>query len=147
LTNKFTFAMYKKRASIPQNVLILIDLPELVTSNDDRFGALNDLCLSSSSRPLPRAGRPHSGKKKANALFTDGSVRLIKGFLPVPDTNVAPTALVPGMTDLADWMIKSSDYAKGPQTSAGTVNYPNPPTPGVNIWKKGLPLPFDTMAN
>jgi len=137
--NRYTFAQFKKRSNVPDNVLMAVDLTDLRNDNDDRFGALGDLALASSSRPLPRAGRPHGKKDKANCLFTDGSVRLVKAFNPVNGVVNPMGSIVPRSTELADWMIKSADYAKGP-TSA--PNYPNPPTPGVNVWQKGLPLPF-----
>jgi len=138
--NPYTFARFKKRTNIPQNVLVLLDLPDQRHKDDDRFGALGDLVLASGSRPLPRAGRPHQAKKKANCLFTDGSVRLVKAFLPVPPENIAPTgSVVPATTELANWMIKSWDYPKGPAT--GAPNYTNDPN---EMWQKGRPLPFDT---
>jgi prepilin-type processing-associated H-X9-DG protein len=134
--NRYTFAQFKKRNMVPGNVLVAIDLPDLQAANDDRFGALGDLCLASGSRPLPRAGRPHQNKRKANALFMDGSVRLVKGFLP-QGSNYAPTgSVVPATTELADWMIKSPDYLKGPSSAP---NYTNNP---ANLWQKGRPLPF-----
>jgi prepilin-type N-terminal cleavage/methylation domain-containing protein/prepilin-type processing-associated H-X9-DG protein len=138
--NPYTFAQFKRRSNVPDNVLMALDLTDLQNDNDDRFGALGDLALASSSRPLPRAGRPHGRKDKANCLFTDGSVRLVKAFYPVNGVLNPMGSIVPRSTELADWMIKSTDYAKGP--SQGAPNYPNPPTPGVNVWKKGLPLPF-----
>jgi prepilin-type N-terminal cleavage/methylation domain-containing protein/prepilin-type processing-associated H-X9-DG protein len=143
--NPYIFAQFKKRTNVPANVLIALDLPDQQGKDDDRFGSLSNLTTASGSgRPFPRAGRPHQNKKKANCLFSDGSVRLVKAFVPVPPDNFAPTAFNAATTELADWMIKSSDYAKGTNVQ---INYPNPPTPGVNIWKKGVPLPFDTMAN
>ncbi|MGB7158293.1 MAG: type II secretion system protein [Tepidisphaeraceae bacterium] len=147
--NRYTFAKFKKRSQVPDNVLVLVDLPDQLSSNDDRFGALGDLARTGGSRPIPRAGRPHWKRQRCNALFTDGSVRLVKGFLPNPPTNVAPTGSVPDggdiTTELTNWMIKTSDYAKGPSTTpqGAPPNYPNPPIPGVNVWQKGLPLPFN----
>ncbi len=151
------FGQFKKRTNVPQNVLIALDLPDMQGKDDDRFGSLANLITASapamdpaSSRPYPRAGRPHQQKKKANALFNDGSVRLIKAFNPIPPSNIAPTASIPETTDLRDWMIKTTDYLKGPSTQ---TNYPN--APGIHgeqssqelVWQKGRPLPFDTMAN
>ena len=137
-SNRYTFARFKKRTQIPQNVLVLVDLPDQRHANDDRFGALGDLVLASGSRPLPRAGRPHQSKKKANTLFTDGSVRLVKAFLPVPPENIAPTgSIVPATTELENWMIKSWDYPKGAATAPNYTNDPN------EMWQKGRPLPFN----
>jgi prepilin-type processing-associated H-X9-DG protein len=143
--NPYIFAQFKKRTNVPGNVLIALDLPDQQGKDDDRFGSLANLTTASgTARPLPRAGHPHQNKKKANCLFADGSVRLVKAFYPVPPENFAPTTFNAATTELSDWMIKSSDYAKGTSVQ---VNYPNPPTPGVNVWQKGRPLPFDTMGN
>ena len=137
-TNTYTFAQYKKRARVPENVLVALDLPDVQGKDDDRFGSLHNLTTASGSgRPLPRAGRPHGKKNRANCLFTDGSVRLVKAFAPVGDIY-APTAHDPRTTDLADWMIKSNDYLKGTSVQ---VNWGggNP----ADMWQKGRVLPFD----
>ena len=137
-TNPYTFAQFKKRARVPENVLVALDLPDLEGKDDDRFGSLSNLTTASGTgRPVPRAGRPHANKTKANCLFTDGSVRLVKAFAPV-GAVWAPTAFDPKTTELADWMIKSNDYLKGTsvQTNWGTGS-PN------DLWQKGRVLPFD----
>ena len=134
--NPYTWAQFKKRSRIPENVLVALDLPEPVGSNDDRFGSLGNLTTASgSARPVPRAGRPHANNTKANCLFTDGSVRLVKAFNP--RGNWAPTAFDPATTELADWMIKSTDYLKGTsvQINWGTGS-------PSDMWQKGRPLPF-----
>jgi prepilin-type N-terminal cleavage/methylation domain-containing protein/prepilin-type processing-associated H-X9-DG protein len=137
-TNRYTFAQFKKRSSVPENVLVALDLPDLEGKDDDRFGSLSNLITASGSgRPLPRAGRPHAGQSKANCLFTDGSVRLVKAFKPTSPMNYAPTSADLNTTELADWMIKSSDYLKGTSVQ---VNWGNA-TPDT-VWKKGRPLPF-----
>jgi prepilin-type N-terminal cleavage/methylation domain-containing protein len=135
--NRYTFGRFKKRTAVPSNVLVALDLTEIRAANEDRFAAIGDLALASgTSRPFPRAGRPHGQKQRANCLFMDGTVRLVKGFFPI-NGNPAPTgSVVPGSTELADWMIKSPDYLQGPSTAP---NYTNDP---ANLWIKGKPLPF-----
>src|SRR5688500_13142754 len=110
--NPYTWAQFKKRSRVPENVLVALDLPDVDSANDDRFGSLSNLTTAGSGRPVPRAGRPHGRKDKANCLFTDGSVRMVKAFNPVGG-NWAPTAFDARTTELADWMIKSNDYLRG----------------------------------
>lgn len=117
------WAFFKKRNQIPDNVLILLDTTDTVYANDDRFAPLTDLTTSTSSHPIPRAGRPHRGK--ANCLFTDGSVRLLKAFAP-PGGNVAPTAFDPTTTELQNWMISAPKYYND----------------ATKEWQKGRQLPF-----
>ena len=136
-TNVWTFAQFKKRNQVPANVLVLVDLPDIRHPNDDRFGTLENLVTASgTSRPLPLAGRPHQNKKKANCLFMDGSVRLVKAFDP-GSGSPAPAAVIPGSTQLENWMIKSSFYLKGPanQVNRGSGS-------PQDMWQKGRPLPF-----
>ncbi|MGC4030456.1 MAG: prepilin-type N-terminal cleavage/methylation domain-containing protein [Tepidisphaeraceae bacterium] len=68
-----TWAFFKKRDRLPQNVVIALDAAPVVDSNDDRFQTLANLTTLT---PIPRGGVCHFGK--ANVLFTDGTVRLLK---------------------------------------------------------------------
>lgn len=145
--NKYFFAHYKKRGSIPSNVLIAVDANAPATSNDDRFGALSNLTtVSGTSRPVPLGGRPHSKNTRGNALFTDGTVRLIKVFTPSLQNgyNAFPTAFDASTTDLADWMILTNEYAKIPPGGTNTqVNVGATKNFDPNyMWSKGRPLPF-----
>ena len=132
------WAEFKKRTQVPGNVLVAVDLGEASAKDDERFGSLNDLVTSSGSRPYPRAGRAHQ-QNKANALFHDGSVYLLKAFDPFsadpPNKgNFAPTSKVPKTTILEDWMIKAP----------GNLNHPTSPfstTKPEEVWSKGRPLP------
>jgi prepilin-type N-terminal cleavage/methylation domain-containing protein/prepilin-type processing-associated H-X9-DG protein len=132
------WAEFKKRTQVPGNVLVAVDLTDMLAPDDERFGSLNDLTTSSGSRPYPRAGRPHQ-QNKANALFHDGSVYLLKAFDPFsadpPNKgNIAPTSKVPKTTLLEEWMIRSP----------GNLNHATSPfktTIPEEVWSKGRPLP------
>jgi prepilin-type N-terminal cleavage/methylation domain-containing protein/prepilin-type processing-associated H-X9-DG protein len=120
-----TWAYFKKRNTIPANVVIALDVASQIGKDDDRFEQLGNLItISGTARPYPRAGYPHHGKK-ANVLFTDGAVRLIKAFTP-KDGNLLPTAIDPATTELADWMIRC----------------PRSGLAATASWQKGRPLPF-----
>ncbi|MEA2736349.1 MAG: hypothetical protein QOE14_2800 [Humisphaera sp.] len=131
------WARFKKRTQVPGNVLVAIDATNAFSNDDyERFGSLADLTTASGSRPWPRAGTAHQ-QGKANALFHDGSVYLLKGFVPKGDP--APTVFDPKTTDLANWMILSPGHlvvTSPQQTYAGTAaGKPE------NVWSKGRPLP------
>jgi prepilin-type N-terminal cleavage/methylation domain-containing protein/prepilin-type processing-associated H-X9-DG protein len=100
------WAFFKKRAKIPNNVVLALDAAAGLTSKDDeRFSSVADLCTQNgSSRLYPRAGRVHN-KGRSNVLFTDGVVRLVYAFKPL-NGNMMPTAYVTGMSELEDWMIR-----------------------------------------
>jgi prepilin-type processing-associated H-X9-DG protein len=119
---------------VPGNVLVAIDATSGLSSDDyERFGSLNDLTTASTSRPWPRAGTAHQ-QGKANALFHDGSIYLLKGFVPQGDPK--PTTFNPKTTDLANWMILSPGNLIAGQTHAGAAaGKPE------NVWSKGRPLP------
>ena len=121
-----TWALYKKRTQVPGNVLVAVDLTDAAVKDDERFADLGDLTTSNgSNRPYPRAGRPHQ-QNKANALFHDGSVYLLRAFVPTGNPpNPTPTTVVPKSTDLAEWMIRS----------------PRPGAKPDSVWQKGRPLP------
>lgn len=122
-----TWAYFKKRNSIPQNVVVALDVASRIGKDDDRFEQLGNLITAGGSRPYPRAGYHHGGKaRKANVLFTDGSVRLVRAFSP-KDNNFAPTTADPATTELADWMIRA----------------PRPGLAATSAWQKGRPLPFN----
>jgi len=120
------WAFFKKRNQVPSNVLIAVDNWDTVQANDDRFESLDDLTWKKHF-----AGNAHRGGK-ANALFHDGSVRLVVAF-NVPSGTPWPTASVqmkPQYTQLADWMIR---YPR-PTDSQSTLD--------SNRWKKGRAFPF-----
>src|SRR5262249_25685559 len=122
------WAFFKKRSSVPGNVVVCMDLIDMIADNDDRFGILTDLTTANtgSGRPYPRAGRPHNNK--ANVLFHDGSVRLLKAFVPI-NGDIAPATFDARTTQLADWMIV---YPR-PGDSAQNLTY--------NRWKRGREIP------
>ena len=130
---------FKKRTQVPGNVLVAVDLNDQMGKDDERFGSLGDLVTSNGgSRPYPRAGRPHQ-QNKANALFHDGSVYLLKAFDPMaadpPNKgNVAPTSKVPKTTILEEWMIRAPGNLNHASSPFGTTN-------PEEVWMKGRPLP------
>ena len=132
------WAEFKKRTQVPGNVLVALDLTDAMGADDERFSSLNDLTTAGGSRPYPRAGRPHQ-QNKANALFHDGSIHLLKAFDPFsadpPNKGVvAPTTKIPKTTVLEDWMIKAP----------GNLNHATSPfktTKPEEVWMKGRPLP------
>jgi prepilin-type N-terminal cleavage/methylation domain-containing protein/prepilin-type processing-associated H-X9-DG protein len=128
------WAAFKKRTQVPGNVLVAIDSTPVLSGDDyERFGSLGDLTTASAARPWPRAGTVHQNGK-ANALFHDGSIYLLKGFVPQGDPK--PTTFNPKTTDLANWMILSPGNLVAGQTYAGTAaGKPE------NVWSKGRPLP------
>jgi prepilin-type N-terminal cleavage/methylation domain-containing protein/prepilin-type processing-associated H-X9-DG protein len=135
---KYSPLAFKKRTQVPGSVLVAIDLGEASAKDDERFGSANELVTSSGSRPYPRSGRAHQ-QNKANALFHDGSVNLLKAFDPFsadpPNKgNVAPTTKIPKTTVLEEWMVRAP----------GNLNHPSSPfstTKPEDVWAKGRPLP------
>jgi prepilin-type N-terminal cleavage/methylation domain-containing protein/prepilin-type processing-associated H-X9-DG protein len=112
------WAFFKKRQQVPPTVVVALDAAAKVHDDDDRFESLANLTTTGSSRPLPRAGRPHLNK--TNVLFHDGGVRTLKAFDP---------AKTP-VSDLEDWMIR---YHR-PGDSAQVID--------EQRWKFGRTLPF-----
>ncbi len=112
------WAFFKKRQQVPGTVVVALDAAPKIYKDDDRFESLANLTTATAARPLPRAGRPH--KNKANVLFHDGSVRLVRAY----DPDKTP------VSELEDWMIR---YPK-PGESAQTIE--------ENRWKHGRALPF-----
>jgi prepilin-type N-terminal cleavage/methylation domain-containing protein/prepilin-type processing-associated H-X9-DG protein len=112
------WAFFKKRQQVPGTVVVALDAAAKIYDDDDRFESLANLTTASSSRPLPRAGRPHFNK--ANVLFHDGGVRLVRAYDPAKTPN----------TELEDWMIR---YPR-PGDSAQTID--------EQRWKHGRTLPF-----
>lgn len=106
------FAMFKKRSSLPQNVIIALDNPNVVANNDDTFATIADLTTVSGTHTIPVGGTCHFGK--ANVLFTDGVVRLLYVYRPNDPTN----------TQILDYMTKY-------KTSNGTM-----------VWDRNKQLPF-----
>jgi prepilin-type processing-associated H-X9-DG protein/prepilin-type N-terminal cleavage/methylation domain-containing protein len=113
-----TWAYFKKRVNIPQNVVVALDVTNPWHKDDNRIALVQDLTTGgSASRPYPRGGTCHGGK--ANVLFMDGSVRL----LMVNDQSKTPP-----FSELQDWMIRAPDR----------VNETNP----TQRWQKNRELPF-----
>lgn len=124
------WAKFKKRTQVPGNVVVALDGASVVHDNDDRFESVANLTTASGSgRPLPRAGYPHQ-KNKANVLFHDGSVYLVKAFSP-KNGVIAPTTFDPETTELEDWMIRAPRIPGDNQFTIDNLR-----------WKKGRPLPF-----
>jgi prepilin-type N-terminal cleavage/methylation domain-containing protein/prepilin-type processing-associated H-X9-DG protein len=152
------WAFFKKRNQVPENVLVALDGPDnypqydadnTKANSDDRFDVLSHLTWK-----FGEAGAPHGGriiaKRKANCLFHDGSVRLVRAFspstafsvaAPYPDPNES-NAILSQYTDLREYMVAHPGHDKNQaggvtptdQIPAGTAN--------VNAWKRGRPLPF-----
>jgi len=135
------WASFKKRTQVPENVIVALDVNEQPGQDDERFGKLDDLVLTSGTgRPYPRGGRPHNNK--ANVLFHDGSVRLAKAFTPV-GANYTPTGTIDfTTTELANWMILSPGNLNSAATNYGSTNVPPVTDRSQNVWQKGRPLPF-----
>jgi prepilin-type processing-associated H-X9-DG protein len=129
------WAFFKKRTQVPGNVLVAVDATDFIAQDDERFGSLKDLTTTSgTARLYPRAGHPHNNK--ANTLFHDGSVHLIKAFSPINGV-MTPTSTDPKTTELADWMILAPGNLKPTATYFGTTQ-----GKPENVWTKGRPLPF-----
>ena len=130
-----SWANFKKKPQIPQNVVIALDNNDLIQDNDDRFMKLADLAATNGG-VFPRAGNRHQ-QKKANVLFNDGTVRLIKAYVPPPGSNgQAPATVDPKTTELAEWMIRAPKRAQPgvAPDSAATIE--------KDRWSKGRALPF-----
>jgi prepilin-type N-terminal cleavage/methylation domain-containing protein/prepilin-type processing-associated H-X9-DG protein len=118
------WAYFKKRVTVPANVVVALDVTAAWNKNDNRFQDVGDLTTGgSASRPFPRGGTPHRGK--ANVLFEDGSVRLVIAYNPNNPTNSPNTD---PLSQLQDWMIKAPNR----------VSEPSP----TKRWTKGRELPF-----
>jgi prepilin-type processing-associated H-X9-DG protein/prepilin-type N-terminal cleavage/methylation domain-containing protein len=128
------WAQFKKRTKVPNNVVVALDLTDVVSKDDERFGALADLTTAGTSRPYPRAGHPHPGGK-ANVLFHDGSVQAVRAFNPKPG-NPAPATFDPTTTKLDNWMILSPGNLINGATYYGTTQ-----GKPENVWQKGRALP------
>jgi prepilin-type N-terminal cleavage/methylation domain-containing protein/prepilin-type processing-associated H-X9-DG protein len=116
------WAYFKKRQSVPQNVVLALDVSTQWHKDDNRFEDVGDLTTTGSSRPFPRGGTCHRGK--ANVLFTDGSIRLVIAYDPRP--GVSP------ISQLEDWMIKA------PNRDGIYAN----PADANKRWQKNKDLPF-----
>jgi prepilin-type processing-associated H-X9-DG protein len=123
---------FKKWTQVPGNVLVCVDSNEPLRQNDDNFDTLDELTWKKAF-----GGSPHAGRKKGNALFHDGSVKLCKIWtVPsgVPEEMPSKPSNLSAYTDLADWMICHPGHA-----SAGSVN---PKSAPAEVWQPGKPLPF-----
>ena len=148
---KAVWGKFKKRNQVPDNVVMAVDgaanFPQWIANNgsklsDDRFDFLAGLTFKFADGGAPHGSGPIS-KRKGNALFMDGTVRLIRVYSPETPTSTysAPdyknettyNASVSKYTDLRDWMICAPGHELGAATDT---------TSTLQIWKKGRPLPF-----
>ena len=130
-----SWANFKKKPQIPQNVVVALDNNDLIQKDDDRFMKLGDL-VTTAGGAFPRGGNRHQ-QKKANVLFNDGVVRLIKAYVPPQGSNgQAPATVDPKTTELAEWMIRAPRRAQPgvAADSAATIE--------KDRWSKGRALPF-----
>ena len=145
------WGQFKKRNQVPDNVLLAVDaannFPQYqnngAANSDDRFDHLGGLTWKYGDGGSPHGTGPVSNRK-GNALFHDGTVRLVRVFSPpVPSatlpystpsyTSPAYENTVNPYTDLRDWMICDPGHS----TSAATDTVP------LNeCWQRGRPLPF-----
>src|SRR5262249_1423891 len=123
-----TWAYFKKKNQIPQNVVIALDNNDFIQDNDDRFMKIADLCTTSAG-PYGRAGWRHQDSKPT-VLFMDGVVRLLKAFNPVGGVGPAPATFNQATTKLEEWMIRCPDLARD-----------NAQTIATQRWVRGRPLP------
>lgn len=123
------WAYFKKKTQIPQNVVIALDNSDLIQNDDDRFMKLADL-VTTSGGEYGRGGTRHH-QRKANVLFNDGVVRLVKAFNSNLPDNRAPAATDLSTTELREWMIRAK---RVPGDSVTTIQN--------DRWAKGRPLPF-----
>ena len=128
------WANFKKKTQIPQNVVVALDNNDLIQNDDDRFFRLEDL-VTDKGGTYGRAGNRHQ-QKKANVLFNDGVVRLLKAFNSTSSDGTAPAAVDPKSTVLEQWMIRAP-IRPGPAGSGDTQA-----TIIKDRWSKGRPLPF-----
>jgi prepilin-type processing-associated H-X9-DG protein len=123
---------FKKWTQVPGNVLVCVDSSEPSQRDDERFDTLDELTWKNGF-----GGSPHSGKKKGNALFHDGSVRLCKVWTPPrggPRIMPSKPANLSDYTHLADWMICHPGHA-----DTNSMNKKSVPD---EVWQPGRPLPF-----
>ncbi|MDB5324595.1 MAG: N-terminal cleavage protein [Phycisphaerales bacterium] len=121
------WAYYKKRARLPQNVIIATDAKAgAVEQNDDRWQTLEDL-VTINSGAQPRAGAVHFGK--TNVLFTDGVVRLVKAWDPKRINGITAAEL----NNLSD------NYS---QLKRYMTKFGNASTPQTVWWDRNVQLPF-----
>ena len=128
------WAFFKKRPQVPGNVIVALDIQTIRFKDDDRFGSLNNLTTQNSGGAYPRAGKPHPGNK-ANCLFHDGSVKLVKAFDPGKGP-LSPTTFDPKTTQLESWMILHPGNLKPAAT------FYNASLTNADVWQKGRELPF-----
>jgi prepilin-type processing-associated H-X9-DG protein len=134
------WAFFKKRTQVPNNVLMLTELINTVARNQERFDRL-DLLYATSKGAY--GASPHNNK--GNALFTDGTVRLIrvvsmpKGVArPATGYSTDDAPELQTFTDLRNWMICHTGKFKG----SATVSPTNQVTRLQDTWTKGRDLPF-----
>jgi prepilin-type N-terminal cleavage/methylation domain-containing protein/prepilin-type processing-associated H-X9-DG protein len=109
-----TWAYFKKRNQVPQSVIIALDNFDLIQNNDDRFMKLSELSSLPTGSTNPRGGNRHS--KKANVLFNDGVVRLLR--------------VVDASPQVEEWMIRVADLTRDSATTIATQR-----------WNRMRPLP------
>jgi prepilin-type N-terminal cleavage/methylation domain-containing protein len=125
---------FKKWTQVPGNVLVAVDANEPLVQNDERFDTVDELTWKKAY-----GGHPHRKRTKANALFHDGSIWLIKVYTPPAgmapiQTSKPSTPVMSVYTDLQEWMVCHPGHLV-----PGSLNSKTSPD---DVWKKGRPLPF-----
>jgi prepilin-type N-terminal cleavage/methylation domain-containing protein len=129
------WANFKKKPQVPQNVIVAMDNNDIIQDNDDRFMKIADL-VTTSGGAFPRGGNRHQ-QRRGNVLFNDGTVRLVKVYVPPQGSNgAAPATVDPKTTELQEWMIRA------PRRAQPGVSADSQATIEKDRWAKGRPLPF-----
>ncbi len=134
------WSFFKKRPQVPNNVLMLAELVDTLASNQERFDRLDVLYATGKGG---YGASPHNNK--GNALFTDGSVRLIR-VVSMPKGVSRPASgyanddapELKTFTDLRNWMICHPGKFKG----SAPVSPTNQVSRIQDTWTKGRELPF-----
>jgi prepilin-type N-terminal cleavage/methylation domain-containing protein/prepilin-type processing-associated H-X9-DG protein len=128
---------FKKWSQVPGNVMVLVDSNEPIVQNDERFDTAGELTWKKAI-----AGHPHRKRTKGNVLFHDGSVYLVKTYVPQPGmirdgsngSGTKPSGIAQSVyTDLADWMVCHPGHLDS--------NSVNKMSTTADVWDKGRPLP------
>jgi prepilin-type N-terminal cleavage/methylation domain-containing protein len=127
-----TWCFFKKWNQVPQNVIMAVDASEVAPgdSSYERFEDIGDLTYDPA--PKPFASWPH--RKKTNALFMDGVVRLVS--LWKNEDNPPPAANTSGL-GIADVNPKFRD-TNSSGVASGNGNWMIKYTD----WKRARPNPF-----
>lgn len=102
-----SWAKFKKRTQVPNNVIVAMDSQNGVPADYERFSSVAD-----ATTQYRRAGQPH--KKQANILFHDGSIRLLNPYDPKLVNPFDPAITSPAPNpQLQDWMVRTPKWEKG----------------------------------